>query len=86
MRSAVLYILFMMHLTLFAQPAITGDRFNNYYYLKNVLIEGETNINSFNFLFNNSKINIIPVKEKTINHSEKNDIVEFFIPVCTLTS
>ena len=70
-----------MHLTLFAQPAITGDRFNNYYYLKNILIEGETNINSFNFLFNNSKINIIPVKEKTINQTNKNDIVEFFIPV-----
>ena len=81
MRSAVFYILFMMHFTLFAQPAITGNLFNNYYYLKNVLIEGETNINSFNFLFNNSKINIIPVKDKTKNFTDKIDIVEFFIPV-----
>lgn len=81
MKNAVLFLFVLVHLSLFAQPTITGDRFNNYYYLKNVLIEGKTNINSFNFLFNNSKINIIPVKEKTINHSEKNDIVEFFIPV-----
>lgn len=81
MRNAIVYSLLIMHLSLFAQPNITSERFSNYYFLKNVLIEGETNINNFNFSFNNSKINIIPVKEKSINSSSDKDIVEFFIPV-----
>jgi len=66
---------------LFAQKIANNTSHHYCCYLNQITIEGETNINQFNFVFDNSRYDIISVEEKVKQEKPMKEIVEFEIPV-----
>jgi hypothetical protein len=66
---------------LYAQESTKNTSHHHCCYLNQITIEGETNINQFNFVFDNTRYDIISVKEKVKKGKPIKKIVEFEIPV-----
>lgn len=50
-------------------------------FLNQIVIEGETNINQFNFTFDNSRYDVLTINEQAKSENPKKEIIEFEIPV-----
>jgi len=66
---------------LFAQEIAENTNHHHCCYLNQITIEGETNINQFNFVFDNSQYDIISIEEKIKEKKPVKEIIEFKIPV-----
>jgi len=66
---------------LFAQEIAENTNHHHCCYLNQITIEGETNINQFNFVFDNSQYDIISIEEKIKQKKPVKEIIEFKIPV-----
>ncbi|HSH50459.1 MAG TPA: hypothetical protein VK982_01935, partial [Bacteroidales bacterium] len=85
-KRADICILFLMLAVLakenlFAQKLADKSSHHHCCYLNQITIEGETNINQFNFVFDNSLYDIVSIEEKIKHEKPTKEIVEFEIPV-----
>ncbi len=65
----------------FAQKLAVKSDNSNCCYLNQIIIEGETNINQFNFTFDNSRYDVLTINEKAKSDNLKKELIEFEIPV-----
>lgn len=65
----------------FAQKLAVKSGQSNCCYLNQIIIEGETNINQFNFAFDNSRYDVLTINEKAKSDNSQKEIIEFEIPV-----
>ncbi|MDY6801350.1 MAG: YceI family protein [Bacteroidota bacterium] len=82
--TIIMYLMLMVCFAnegLFAQQLAKKTSHHHCCYLNQIVIEGETNINQFNFVFDNSRYDIISIDENVKHEKSKNEIVEFKIPV-----
>ncbi len=84
-RSAISFLLILLAgfagEGLFAQKIAKNTSHHHCCYLNQITIEGETNINQFNFVFDNSRYDIASIEEKGTQEKHTREIVEFEIPV-----